>query len=62
MVEKWCKTVDERGQTRAVPKDFSKAFHSIDHNLLIAKLNSCIFEKKSLKPIHSYLTNHKQRI
>ena len=61
MVEKWCKTLDEGGETGAVLTDLSKAFDCYDHNLLIAKLNAYGFEKRSLKFIHSYLTKRKQR-
>ena len=38
IVEKWCKTLDEGGETGAVLTDLSKAFDCIDHNLLIPKL------------------------
>ena len=41
--------------------DLSKAFEGIDHNLLIAKLNACGFEKQSINFIYSYLTKRKQR-
>ena len=61
IVEKWCKTLDEGGETGAVLTDLSKAFDCIDHNLLIAKLNAYGFEKRSLEFIHSYLTKRKQR-
>ena len=61
MVEKWCKTLDEGGETGAVLTDLSKAFDCIDHNSLRAKLNACGFEKRSLEFIHSYLTKRKQR-
>ena len=61
MVEMCRKTLDEGGETRAVLTDLSKAFDYIDHNLLIAKLNACGFEKRSLEFIHFYLTKRKQR-
>ena len=60
MVEKWRKILDEGGETGAVLTDLSKAFDCIDHNLLIAKLNTYGFEKRSLEFIHSYLTKRKQ--
>ena len=42
--------------------DLSKAFDCLLHDLLIAKLHTYGFEKKSLKFIHSYLNDHKQRV
>ena len=41
--------------------DLSKAFDCIDHNLLIAKLDVCGFEKQSINFLLSYLTKCKQR-
>ena len=53
--------LDEGGETGAVLTDLSKAFDCIDHNLLIAKLNTYGFEKQSINFIYSYLTKCKQR-
>ena len=61
MVEKWCKTLDEGGETGAVLTDLSKAFDCIDHKLLIANLNAYVFEKRSLEFIYSNLFKRKQR-
>ena len=61
MVAKWSETLDKGAETGAVLTDLSKAFNSIDQNLLIAKLNAYGFEKRSLEFIHSYLTKRKQR-
>ena len=52
IVEKWCKTLGEGGETGAFLTDLSKAFDCIDHNLLIAKLNAYGFENRSLEFIH----------
>ena len=41
--------------------DLSKAFDTINHELLLAKLNAYGFNKNSLQIIHSYLHNHWQR-
>ena len=38
MVEKWCKTLGENGETGAILTDLSKA------NLLIDKLSACAVE------------------
>ena len=48
MIEKWRKTLGKDGETAAVLTDLCKAFDCIDHNLLIAKLDVCGFEKQSI--------------
>ena len=42
--------------------DLSKAFDTVDHNILIDKLNSCGIKNNSLKWFSSYLSNRKQFI
>ena len=46
----------------ALLTDLSKAFDCLPHELLIAKLDVYVFDKSSLKLIHSYLSNRKQRV
>ena len=41
--------------------DLSKAFGTINHDLLIAKLGAYGFDTAFLKPMRSYLTNRFQR-
>ena len=41
--------------------DLSKAFHCLNHKLLIARLNAYGFSLTALKPIHGYLSNRKQQ-
>ena len=41
--------------------DLSKAFDTLNHELLIAKLSAYGFNNESLKLIRSYLTNRWQR-
>ena len=62
MLEKWRATLDKKGFVSAVLMDLSKAFDTINHELLIAKLYAHGFSKSSLLLISSYLSNRKQRV
>ena len=62
MIEKWKKTVDNGGVFGALLTDLSKAFDGILHNLIIAKLEVYGFLINTLKLIHDYLSNTKQRV
>ena len=55
-------TLDKRGFAGAVLKDLSKAFDTINHELLIAKLNAYGFSEPSLKLIYNYLKDRLQHI
>ena len=57
MNEKWRQSVDSGGQAAAVLTDLLKAFDCIDHELLIAKLNTYGFDNSSL----SHLSEREQR-
>ena len=61
LIEKWKKVLDNKGYGGAILMDLSKAFDTINHDLLIAKLHVYGFSKESLKLIKSYLTNRWQR-
>ena len=61
LIEKWKKTLDVNGYTGAILMDLSKAFDTINHELLIAKLYAYGFSKDALKLIHSYLSDRWQR-
>ena len=62
LIEKWKKSVDNGSSFRALLTDLSKAFAFLPHELLIVKLDAYGFDKSSLKLIHSYLSNRKQRL
>ena len=61
LLEKWRESLDKRGYAGAMLMDLSKAFDTINHNLLIAKLHAYGFSKSALRLIHSYLSNRHQR-
>ena len=60
-IEKCKKSPDKKGFAGAVFLDLSKAFDSLNHELLIAKLDSYGFSKSALK-LFSYLKDRKQRV
>ena len=61
MIETMKICVDKKGTAGALITDLSKAFDYLNHELLIAKLNSYGFSHDSLSLILNYLTNRKQR-
>ena len=61
LIEKWRISLDKGGYGGAILMDLSKAFDTLNHVLLIAKLSAYGFDKTSLKHIKSYLTNRWQR-
>ena len=62
LLEKWEKTLDKGGYIFAILMDLSKAFDTLNHKLLIAKLGAYGFDAKDLYYIKSYLDNRKQRV
>ena len=61
MIEKWKKSLDEGGYAGGVLMDLSKAFDTINHKLLIAKLHAYGFCIESLEIIYDYLSDRWQR-
>ena len=62
MLIKWQKCLDSSGVFGAILMDLSKAFDSLLHELLIAKLEAYGFGIKSLKLIYSYLKPRPHRV
>ena len=61
LLEKWRISLDNKGFGGAILMDLSKAFETLNHELLIAKLHKYGFDKSALKLIKSYLSNRWQR-
>ena len=61
MLEYLRTALDKGMHTGILLTDLTKAFHSLSHDLLVAKLNSYEFSKLSLKMINDYLNDRKQR-
>ena len=61
MLEKWKIALDEKGYVGAILMDLSKAFDTLNHELLIAKVNAYGFPHDSIRLLYSYLSNRWQR-
>ena len=61
LIEKWKKIIDDHGYAGAVLMDLSKAFDTLNHDLLIAKLDMYGFDKQAWRLISSYLSKRWQR-
>ena len=62
MTENWRKSLDHEKVIGALSMYLSKAFDSLQHDILIAKLHAYGFEMKALKLIYSYLINRTQTV
>lgn len=60
MIERWKACLDKGGFAGGVLMDLSKAFDTINHKLLIAKLSAYGFDLKSLEIIYDYLSSGKE--
>ena len=54
LLEKWKITLDSHGYAGAIITDLSKAFDTINHELLLAKLHAYGFDTKALLLIKSF--------
>lgn len=62
LLQKWQACLDKSGIIGTILMDLSKAFDSMPHELLIAKLEAYGFSVKSLKLVSSYLSGRFQRV
>ena len=60
-IERLKNAFDQNAYGGAILMDLSKAFDTINHDLLIAKLGACGSDAAFLKLIRSYLANRFQR-
>ena len=61
LLEDWRTQLDNKKVVGTILCDLSKAFNTLSHDLMIAKLNAYGIGHSSLKFIDNYLTNRKQR-
>ena len=62
LIEKWKQIIDDKGYGAAILLDLSKAFGTINHELLIAKLHAYDFTRDSLLIILSCLSDRWQHV
>ena len=61
MIENWKKELDNGGKVGVIFMDLSKAFGTINHSLLLAKLKAYGFSNQALSLLQSYFCNRFQR-
>ena len=61
MIESWKVKLDKRSKVGTVIMDLSKAFDSLNHELLLAKLEAYDLDNNAVSFMRSYLTNRLQR-
>ena len=62
MIKKWKDALNKGKKFGTIFMDLSKAFDTLNHNLLLAKLNAYGFSFNAIKFIQSYLSERFQRV
>ena len=62
MIEKWRHALDKGKKVGTIFMDLSKAFDTLNHNLLFAKLDAYGFSFNAIKLVQSYLSERFQRV
>ena len=62
MLEEWKRWIDNGSYVSALFMDLSKAFDTINHDLVLAKVIAYGFSTNALNLKHSYLKNRKQKV
>ena len=62
LTEQWRKELDQHNIIGIVSMDPSKAFDTLPHELLVAKLKSYGADGKTTDLVHDYLANRRQRV
>ena len=62
MIEKWRHALDKGKKVGTTFMDLSKALVTLNHNLLIAKLDTYGFSFNAIKFVQSYLSERFQRV
>ena len=60
MIETWKAKLKNRSKVGVIIMDLSKAFDSLNHDLLLAKLEAYGLDNKAVSFMRSYLTNRLQ--
>ena len=62
MTDDWRGNLDDRKHVAAVTVDLSKAFDSVCHNLMLAKLKAYGFSEAGIELMKAYLHDRCQRV
>ena len=62
IIKKWKHLLNKKGYAGAISMNLSKAFDTINHELLLARLYAYDFSKHSLLVLSSYVSIRRQRV